>query len=581
VSKIINQKFLVSLVLLVFMLLTGCQQTQEPEPTPVPSSDLIFAPAEVQVAPGLENSVSVQVASGADLSSATFGLEGVIDDMSVSFEPSEDNKAGELFVSLSDTIEGSRDVTIKGTDGEHTWFGSLKVTASVTAPVTRFVNPTTGKDTNPGTQAAPFKTLFKALSVSTSSDTIRLAKGVYSQATNGEKYTQGDTEVLVPAGVTIVGALDLAKQRVSVLEGATGVTALRFQGSGTVKNLVLKGFVDGIQASQGKQVLSNLEVTQTDIGISLIGSAQTTLQNSIIRLDLSNLNTFNEAVGVSDSAQFVMDGGLITGGKANCNLEKFGVGVFDTGKATLKNGAVLENIANGALDGFDSATMTVDRSIIRRKLPSGCEAKPNVKLFNSASLKFIGSALSNSGAGSVGVSALKDASLTFDGASVSGFQGGGSVAISVTDNVKLSINSSSISANDIGIKDTGNANGRITVTNSTFSFNDIGILTPFAKLRNTHLTNNDTGIMGTGNFLDLGQVGDPGGNTIQDNTITGVTFNFPGGLGGAFAVGNTWTPFTQGADGSGHYPANTTINSFDPRARGTNFDMTGNFSIQF
>ena len=78
---------------------------------------------------------------------------------------------------------GEHALTVQGTSGDGTkgWVGALKIktTASITAQ-TFFVNPVTGKDTNDGSQAKPFKTLTKALSVVKSGDMVKLALGVYS-----------------------------------------------------------------------------------------------------------------------------------------------------------------------------------------------------------------------------------------------------------------------------------------------------------------------------------------------------------------------------------------------------------------
>ena len=69
-------------------------------------------------------------------------------------------------------------------------------------PRSFYINPISGNDTNAGTKLKPFKTLAHGLSKAIPGDTMRLAAGVYSAATNGEKFTDVTREVPVPAGVS-------------------------------------------------------------------------------------------------------------------------------------------------------------------------------------------------------------------------------------------------------------------------------------------------------------------------------------------------------------------------------------------
>jgi hypothetical protein len=292
---IINSKFLLGLVLLAFVLLTGCQQTQapkdptNPELTPTPAGDLVFTPAEIAVAPGSASSVSISVTSSADLSKATFALNQAIDGVTVNFEPASDGKTGELFVNLSETNpEGSQELSIQGSDGMHTWLGSLKLTTSTTASVTWFVNPVTGNDANPGTSAKPFKTLTKALTKVKAGDTVRLATGAYGKDFSGDQFPANG--LLVPSGVTIQGSVSSGFPASNLIGNGSGV-ALNFAGDATVRNLCFcgSGFAVSILATGGKQTLSNIlmgvpgsttviDGFQVSGGLVLRGTAKTTLQ---------------------------------------------------------------------------------------------------------------------------------------------------------------------------------------------------------------------------------------------------------------------------------------------------------------
>jgi hypothetical protein len=48
---------------------------------------------------------------------------------------------------------------------------------------------TTGLDSNPGTQAAPFQTIAKGLSVMGAGDTLYLREGTYAEAINSQSQT--------------------------------------------------------------------------------------------------------------------------------------------------------------------------------------------------------------------------------------------------------------------------------------------------------------------------------------------------------------------------------------------------------
>ncbi|HEY9806056.1 MAG TPA: DUF1565 domain-containing protein, partial [Candidatus Obscuribacterales bacterium] len=64
---------------------------------------------------------------------------------------------------------------------------------------TLYVNPAAGNDAANGTQAAPLKTLTRALQQARAGTTIQLVAGTYSTA-SGEVFP-----LAVPAGVTVVG----------------------------------------------------------------------------------------------------------------------------------------------------------------------------------------------------------------------------------------------------------------------------------------------------------------------------------------------------------------------------------------
>jgi hypothetical protein len=594
--------------------------------------DLIFTPDQVELAPGAAASVSVRVEPAADLRDATFELPGVQEGVSSRFEAGPDGMTGTLIVEANEAAAADeRALTVQGTsgDGAHGWVGNLTVKTQPSASATKyFVDPVKGNDANAGTQDKPFKTLAKALTTAKKGDTVILGKGVYSETSNGEQYTEGSTQVQVPSGVTIQGTLE-GQVRVSVLQGAPGATGLNFAGDATVKNLALSGFDRALLATQGKQSLSNLFMTQNIEGLFLRQSAQATLTGSTI-----NLRANTQGVFLEGQAQFTMDGGRITRGGANCDFST-GIGATGASQMTLKNEATLEDIAGNALHLDFTSKVTLIGATIKRTLPGGCFAQPSVTILGSASLSLRNSQVTNSGGrDTVGISlaSATPSTLTLIGSTISGFKGsnsgvgvalasnaklivsGGSrimanevginaqqrsnVNITITDsevsnnntgitalsgsNVNITITGSKLNNNNAGINTIVGSNVNITITGSEVSHNNVGLLSGFnLKLRNSRVTGNGTGILLSGVFTDLGRAGDPGGNTIQNNTITGVTFDksiTP--FGGVEAADNIWNPLTQGTNISGLYP-HVLVTGLSSAAQGKNFDMpNGNFSIQ-
>jgi hypothetical protein len=62
-----------------------------------------------------------------------------------------------------------------------------------------YINPVSGSDTAPGTQAAPFKTVTRALQNVSAGTTLKLAPGLYNAA-SGETFP-----LVIPAEVILSG----------------------------------------------------------------------------------------------------------------------------------------------------------------------------------------------------------------------------------------------------------------------------------------------------------------------------------------------------------------------------------------
>jgi Protein of unknown function (DUF1565) len=99
--------------------------------------------------------------------------------------------------STGDDIYDSFGMTTVNADG-----AAQTTNPSPCAGVTLFVDVSTGVDTNPGTQAAPFKTITKAMTVATSGATVQVAPGIYNTL---DLNTPEVFPITVPDGVLLIG----------------------------------------------------------------------------------------------------------------------------------------------------------------------------------------------------------------------------------------------------------------------------------------------------------------------------------------------------------------------------------------
>lgn len=104
---------------------------------------------------------------------------------------------------------------------------------------------TTGSDTNPGTAAAPFKTIQKAASVATPGITVRVAPGTYSGSVNMSKSGTANSWIryisTTKHAAVIVGTINLASNYTKVENFAVTGPSVRFGMDVTGSNLLIKG----------------------------------------------------------------------------------------------------------------------------------------------------------------------------------------------------------------------------------------------------------------------------------------------------------------------------------------------------
>jgi hypothetical protein len=457
-------------------------------------------------------------------------------------------------------------------------------TASATRlPKSFFVNPQLGKDTNPGTKALPFKTLAKGLSLALAKDTVRLAPGVYSKAINGERFTSSTQQVPVRAGVLILGTFQ--EEFTSQLNGGPEETGLLLQGGATVRNLILSGFGTGIRASAGVLSLGRVTLNQNLMGMLLTNSAQATLTNGSVTV-IAPAQSFANGLLVWDNAQLIMDGGFISGGGSNCALNAIGVNAQNSGRVTLRNGVKIQNIAGHALSLSDQTKATLKGlTTITRDFSAqpACHPAPSVVARVSASLTLQNARIfGGDGDLSVGIESNSSGPLTVTNSVLANHS---DAAIRVLKSTSVVIGGSTFSGNDKGIDAATLSTLSMSITGSTLSSNTIAIRAPFFRLRSSKVTGNQLGVVVNGS-ADLGNLSQPGNNTLTGNALTAVEFSpsaVDAAVGTIVAAGNLWNASIQGSDGTGHYPTHPVVRGTDNNAVGKNFVMPqgkSSFSIQ-
>ena len=242
-----------------------------------------------------------------------------------------------------------------------------------------YVHPVTGNDANPGTAAAPYKTLTYALTRVGTGQTIHLAAGTYDAA-SGEVWPQqaGFPPIAtpnVPDGVRITADGNLV--RLAGPGAATTATALVFEGAAEVIGVRVTAFQRGVLAGPGAvALLDGVEISGNgEEGVLVYGDATVILRDSAVHengaagvgayeaatVTLDNVQVYQNQPGVAaadtagvtiEHSEIHANGTAIPGGTH--------AGVFARGEAvvTLTDTAVHDNAHAGVFIQED-ASVTV------------------------------------------------------------------------------------------------------------------------------------------------------------------------------------------------------------------------------
>lgn len=199
-----------------------------------------------------------------------------------------------------------------------------------------YVNPTTGNDSNSGSQQAPLKTISQALQKAASGTKIQLLEGNYN-ATNGELFP-----LIVPFGVTIIGnennkgrgiIINGNGEYISRIFGSQNITFVLSNGSRlqglTVTNSATRGTGAWIESSS-PTIKNCTFINSQREGVFVAGDA-----NPLIK---DNIFTQNSASGISITKN---SQGEVRGN--SCFQTGFGIAIGDRATTKIINNEIYEN----------------------------------------------------------------------------------------------------------------------------------------------------------------------------------------------------------------------------------------------
>lgn len=250
-----------------------------------------------------------------------------------------------------------------------------------------YVHPVTGNDTNPGTVAAPYKTLTHALSRVEAGHTIHLAAGTYDAASGEVWPTQtGFPPVAtpnVPDGVRITSDGNLA--RLVGPGGMTTAAALVFEGEAEVVGVRIQSFQRAVLA--GPSTVALLDAVEihgnANEGLLVFGDANVTVRDSALfqngssgagaygtaDLTLRNTQVYENAPGVTvadAAAVAIVDSEVQSNGTMIPGADHAGVYARDDATVAITGTLVHDNAHAGLfLQGDAQVTVGAGTDVYR------------------------------------------------------------------------------------------------------------------------------------------------------------------------------------------------------------------------
>jgi hypothetical protein len=474
-----------------------------------------------------------------------------------------------------------------------------------------YVNPTTGSDSNAGTQGAPFQTIAHAASVLSAADagagqTVYLASGTYDAANQGALWgTFARPTFVVGTGSANVILSGTHANEIMIFAQGGGISGVTFQntwegfqiqgGTFTSSDVVLDGlpgfnvpalsFVNGAVATLSATIFTNLNPAaggQDFPGIYADNAANVTWH--------ATGNTITAAVG---HGAFVFERGgaqVAIDGLAMNGYSGYGAQLYDQAQLTLSNSTWAGVAPAGGVCGIQ-ACASIWMGGSQTGVPTGTLVLSGVTITGSPSSAVAYTTAPNTGAVSLSFTNSHLDANAFDGLWISGssnaalamnvvsngttFTSDGIAGVTSTVPVTMSITGGAMNNDGSGaaVTATGQMPGGVLLQATT------GLST--LTLRNVGFagnTGNPVAIANApGTVVDLGTTASAGGNTFAGVPVgAGVGALNLQALVTAQAVGNTWIPNAQGADASGHYTSATTLAG---PANGPNFFAPAGASV--
>ena len=447
----------------------------------------------------------------------------------------------------------------------------------VAATVDRFVDPLAGLDTNSCAQAAPCKTIGKAMTGAPSGSAVYLADGSYPSS-NSATIPDGVALRATHPGAALLNFVTLTATGSASLNGlvfdfvgsscssitaasSTGTPTLAITGvlfkcggvmniGGSVKAVMTPGLLANGQYTALAAIYTNL--------LNLSDTAELLVQGGIL-----DFNSFGQGqygpgmLNTTGSSKLTLDAVTVR------NLKQQAFVIAGSATVVLRNGTVIDHVgdagdcgAGGAIVVSGGGTLTMDHATVSNGpnaaicIGAGTTQLPTIQLTQSTISGMAGTAIATAPING------PNGNLTADGLAL--INNGRGMHLLSGASPALSLTLSNLTV-------TGNSAGGITLSN--------GVLT----LRNSTLSNNgaEGGLtVYADSTVDLGTTASPGGNTFTGNT--GAQFNSIVTAGRTVnAVGNIWKPSVQGADANGRYslpPTFTPVPKVGP-TNGANYQI--------
>jgi hypothetical protein len=565
---------------------TVSPDTTAPSVSLATSSGSVVAPAQVTLTATASDDVAVTE------------VEFYQDDVLIGVDDTSANGFTQL-VSLTSLDEGTVVFTAKAYDAARNVSTSSPVNVAVSLPDTNFYVSPTGTNTSNTTcaLATPCLTIAYAAGLAGSGGTVVLLDGTYDTS------TQGTGNVTVPSGVTIRAqnqGLAIVKNLL-VYSGSGAVVGVRIDRSAPNAQTTA-----GVHASSGTFLIEAVDFKgsfgTTGPAIKASGTAVVTMKPGAVTdytaetVALGSVSSAVPFLHVLNTAEVTVQGGTFggpgLGAQATTPSNGGGAAVLlrNNARLTLQNVTFSFNTNGFAV--LESSELRLEGSTVQAGAVAANGSGGAIELERNVAGEtpkaFLTSTTINGNASGTHLGACiysfesgTLAEVTMSGSTLQGCLSGLKSNVSTTLKV-VSTNSHVIQNTAEGVQCQGTCD--FDFSGGSISNNAIGASAARGgvwmgsvggahrlKLRGVSVTGNNasasntidnSGIILRGNSsasFDLGTGAEPGNNIFQNNSAGNQSANVVVDVSGVVvsAVGNTWNPGVQGADGSGNLAAGT------------------------